>query len=688
VTTETATHGHTKRLFRFGVFELDTASGELRKQGVRIKLQTKPLQILRALLEAPGEVVTREELRRLLWPDETFVDFESGLNTAMNRLRLSLGDSAETPRYIETLARTGYRFIGPVKDLEWPPEIAAPAPAPAKPSIRWRIAAILVSVAVLALFVYLYLRWPRVHEAKFRQLTYRRGNVSSTRFAPNGKDILYTAQWDRDARQLFLTNSVSPESRALGFSGMTLASVSAQGELALLKPGGTMNIGGGALSRVPMNGGAPFEVDRGIMGAEWSADGSKLALVRAIKGASQLEFPPGQVLYRTAGWLANVRISRDNSRIAFVEHPVRHDDAGSVKLIDAAGGGQRTLCGGWSSVGGLAWHPSGKEIWFTAAREGGMRSVWAVNLSGKVRAVAQAPGILTLRDISPDGRVLVTVDTRRLEMAGRIREEKTERSFSWLDWSRVQQLSADGSLVLFDENGEGAGSHSLIYIHRTLEGSTVRVGEGRAMALSPDGQAVLALDPEDRTRFRLLPFGPGPSRELPPTGLEYQWARFFPDGQRLLVLGNERGKGLRLYVLSPGARPAPVTPEMMVRNVAIAPDGRRVAVLSSDGKLMLYPTTAGEPQIIPATEPLAPVHWSHDGQWLFVQHLGAYTELPARVSRVRVATGEIRPWKDLAPWDQMGVSAVTGVAISGDERSYVYSYRRMLSDLFVVEGWQ
>src|SRR5260370_36428899 len=102
-----------RRVVRFGVFELDESTGELRKQGVKQKLQGKPFQVLQALLERPGQVVSRDELRLRLWPSDVFVDFERGLNTAANRLRIALGDSADNPRYIETLARVGYRFIAP-----------------------------------------------------------------------------------------------------------------------------------------------------------------------------------------------------------------------------------------------------------------------------------------------------------------------------------------------------------------------------------------------------------------------------------------------------------------------------------------------------------------------------------------------------------------------------------------------
>jgi DNA-binding winged helix-turn-helix (wHTH) protein len=108
---------------RFGAFEVDLGAGELRKHGLRLRLQEQPFQVLVALLQRPGEVVTREELVRLLWPEGTFVDFDRGLNAAVTRLRQALSDSAEAPRYVETVARRGYRFIAPVNSEA---EIAAP----------------------------------------------------------------------------------------------------------------------------------------------------------------------------------------------------------------------------------------------------------------------------------------------------------------------------------------------------------------------------------------------------------------------------------------------------------------------------------------------------------------------------------------------------------------------------------
>src|ERR1700730_19103199 len=122
----------------FGVFEVDLSAGELRKHGVRIKLQEQPFQILTVLLQCPGEVVTREKLRSQIWQSDTFVDFDNGLNTSINKLREALGDSAHNPRFIETLPRRGYRFIAPVSTNDQK-ESAASGPALASRTRHWKI---------------------------------------------------------------------------------------------------------------------------------------------------------------------------------------------------------------------------------------------------------------------------------------------------------------------------------------------------------------------------------------------------------------------------------------------------------------------------------------------------------------------------------------------------------------------
>ena len=152
--------------FRFGPFELDVDTRELRKRGIRVQLQEQPFRILQTLLEKPGEIVVREDLVSRLWPECTFVDFDRSLNAAIGRLRQALGDSAETPRFIETVARRGYRFIAVVSssrnDLpssEAPLELPRNEPARSTPPRRWSLAAIMC-VASLGLVVFLLVLHP------------------------------------------------------------------------------------------------------------------------------------------------------------------------------------------------------------------------------------------------------------------------------------------------------------------------------------------------------------------------------------------------------------------------------------------------------------------------------------------------------------------------------------------------
>ena len=150
--------GDAPKIIRFGAFEVDLAAAELRKQGLKLRLQEQPFQVLAALLENPGEVVTREDLIARLWPDGTVVDFDRGLNAAVTRLRQVLSDSAETPRYVETVARRGYRFIATVETATTTP-VLEPPPVEAlssKRSYRWP--AIAAAVLIVGIATWWFLR--------------------------------------------------------------------------------------------------------------------------------------------------------------------------------------------------------------------------------------------------------------------------------------------------------------------------------------------------------------------------------------------------------------------------------------------------------------------------------------------------------------------------------------------------
>src|SRR2546426_12626919 len=168
---------------RFGVFELDLRAGELRKHGLRVRLQEQPFQVLAMLLEHPGEVVTREEVQKTLWPADTFVDFDHGLNKAINKIREALGDSAQSPRFVETVARRGYRFLAEVRvadaapvrspELEIQPDLAAEAResrdlsgklAVTKhrlPSLAWKISVFVLLLLMASLATWKLYSWNR-----------------------------------------------------------------------------------------------------------------------------------------------------------------------------------------------------------------------------------------------------------------------------------------------------------------------------------------------------------------------------------------------------------------------------------------------------------------------------------------------------------------------------------------------
>ncbi|MDZ4800369.1 MAG: hypothetical protein SGI92_19605 [Bryobacteraceae bacterium] len=594
--------------------------------------------------------------------------------------------------YVETVARNGYRFIAPVTAVEERGTAAVSIraleegsttlvdPPAAELSTRRDWLGYAATGVGSAGAMWLGMRERVETPATYRQVTFRRGHVWSARYGPDGQTILSAAQFDGSARQIYSSNGVSPESRALGLEGYTLFGVSRRGELALNRFGGTMPIAGGSLERVPMNGGTPRLAERDVMSADWSPGGESLALVRARDGANLLEYPAGKELYRCAGWLSSVRISPDGLRVAVVEHPVRHDDAGSLRIISREGQtvGQTAA---WAVIDGLAWK-SNEEIWLTAGN-GSPKSLWRCDLQGRVVSLEQAPGALTLADVTGN-RALVIRTAKRLEMVGSSRGAAA-RELSLHDWSRVADVSADGRYVLFDESGEAVGGRLVSYLLDNDGGGAVRLADGAAYCLSPDGRHALLAGAAGRTGLRLAPLGGGPMEDLPERGFQYQWAAFYPDGEQVLALGTPNAGGLGIYRHSLRGAGAPValTPPGMVRHAAVSGDGSRIAVLASNGKFRIYPAaSSGEVVEVPTTEPLAPIRWQADQRHVYVQHLDDYTMVPARVSLLDVVSGKLRPWKELGPIDPMGVNSVTRVMVSADERSWVCSYRRVLSDLF------
>src|SRR5712692_8690609 len=528
----------------------------------------------------------------------------------------------------------------------------------------------------------------------YRQLTFRRGSIRSARFAPDGQTILYSAAWQGNPMDVFTARPEAPESRSMGLGRTQLMSVSSAAELAVLLDSKAIGawVSMGTLARAPLAGGAPREVLEQVQWADWGPDGSNLAVVRDFGGKNRLEYPIGKPLYETGGWIGHPRVSPKGDLIAFLDHPVQGDDNGSLAIVDLKGN-KKVLSGQWFTVQGLAWSPDGSEIWFTASKTGTDRTLYAVTLNGKERMVLRLPGALMLMDIAKDGRVLLMRASWRRELIG-VTGDSRERELSWLDYSYPADLSADGKTILFDEEGGGGaldysksgGLTYAVYIRKTDGSAAVLLGEGGAVSLSPDGKRVIAQTQNSPSQLKLLTTGAGEAKELTRDNINHSWAHWFPDGMRILFSGNEPGKGVRLYVYEPGSgKSQAITPEG-VNGTAfiISPDSQWVVGIGPDQKGYLYPIAGGEPRAIAGLKPgEQPITFSSDGRSLYIYQPG---ELPARVDRLDLQTGQRTLWKQLMPSDPAGVENIGPILLTPDAKNCVYGYHRMLADLYLVEG--
>ncbi len=520
------------------------------------------------------------------------------------------------------------------------------------------------------------------------RLTFRRGTIRAARFAPDGQTIVYGAAWEGKPIQLFSTRLGTPESRPVGLPDADILAISRSGEMAISlgRRYFFAHANTGMLARVSMTGGAPREILENVQEADWSPDGERLAVVHQVEGRNRLEFPVGKILYETSGWISSPRTSPNANLIAFADHPFRWDDGGSVAVVDLAGN-RHALTGHSSTVEGVAWSPDGHEVWYMAAEGGEARALFAVSLSGRKRVVFRMAGSLSLMDISRDGRVLVTNDNWRREIMALPPGESQERDLSWLDWSLPSDLSSDGKTLLFSEEGEGTGAAYSVWMRKTDGSPAVRLGDGISGALSPDGRWATAFTQTDPSQIVLLPTGPGESRVLERGPVrDFDTLRWLPDGKHIFFAGAEPGRGFRVYVQDTSSGPPrPISPEGIGSGSPFAsPDGKFVAARGLGRAPGLYPVNGGEPLPISGIrQDEAIVGWSADSRFIYVVRGGDY---PARIHRLELASGRRQLWKEIAPQDGAGVVSVGPIFVAPDGRAYFYSFPRLMSELYLVDG--
>jgi Tol biopolymer transport system component len=576
--------------------------------------------------------------------------------------------------------------------------LSAPVPA-AKPrhakAVALGVAGLLV-VASAAFFVGTRFGEEIPAIPTYKRLTFRRGTITSARFAPDGNTIVYSAAWDNGGRQLYSTRPEGSESRSLNIQDVDIFAISKTGEMALAQRpprflGASFDTPNTSyqttLLQASLSGGAPREVLEDVLHADWTP-GGELSVVRKIAGRARIESPVGKVLYETPDRIANFRISPKDGKIAFSERSVGF--SGSWQLVTIDTRGEKTISTPSASGDNLilAWSPNSQALWFDIGFVGG-QTIRELSPSGAERVVLRVPVNLRLLDVSPGGRALVSRANWRTGINCLTAGETAERDLSWYDASEVDALSPDGRTILFTEFGEGGGiEHWGVYLRKASGEPAVRLGDGQAFALSPDGNTALTMRLGIRPEIVLLPTGAGEPVHIKNDAIRnYTAMDWMPDGRQIVFAGSAAGEGVRCYVQDiHGGEPTPITPVGFgfgLGQRALSPDGEWIAA-QADAAPSLFPTRGGEGRLIPGSGPddkfLA---WSADGRSIFVR---AKPEIPGEIYKVDLSTGQRTFWKALAPADPVGVFDVYGIQISADEQSYCYSYSRNISDLYLVES--
>jgi len=672
---------------RFGVYELDVDARELRKSGVRIKLQEQPFQVLAMLLERPGAVVTREELHRKLWPDGTFVDFDLNLNSAVKKLRQALNDDAENPRFVETLHRRGYRFIAPVNGAADSDQIqlVEPESAPAEPilihaasapSTRRKRLVLFAGAPLLVLLLAAAAYWlapsPQPTVLGYTQITH--DEMSKGGIVTDGQR-LYLTELRGDHFVVSQVSVAGGETSVLStpFENNAALDVAPNGSALLLSVfRGTDK--GGELWSLPLPSGAPRRLGDFIVdSATWSPDGSQLFFSKGpdIYVATS-DGSEARKLVTLGGLVIGFSFSPDGGRVRFdivdtrngasAIWEMRRDGTGSHPLLPGWNSDLRDCCGKWT--------PDGKYFLFESFRDG-REGLWALGRESSWFGRKTKPVQLTNGPL-PFGRSLPSKDGRRIFAVGSqprcelVRYDSKSGFAPFLDGISVSDLafSRDGKWVAYVSVPDRQ-----LWRSRVDGSERVQFTFGGMIAglpqWSPDGKQIVFMGATLKTGWRayLLSSDGTGLRELLPgaeSGYDPGWS---PDGKSIVLTLNSAGSG------TPVEGPGIATVDLETGKVSLlpdakqlfsprwSPDGRHIAAITSDSlKLLQFDRVTQKWEDL-LSMPMGYPTWSHDGQYIYFDT--TLTDDPAffrlRISDRRlerlVSLKEMRRyWGDFGPW--------------------------------------
>jgi Tol biopolymer transport system component/DNA-binding winged helix-turn-helix (wHTH) protein len=714
---------------RFGVFEADLRAGELRKCGIRIKLQSQPFRLLTILLSRPGEIVTREELQQQLWGSETVVNFDHSLGTAINKVREALGDSAENPRYIETLAKRGYRFVAPVQVLDSPESPATPvaiesAAAISIPSIDaavpkksqswldvvpWQTVGPILAIVVIIGFV---LRlWAPLGSTRPVILPFTQVTASDSIFPGDAGIERFPALLTDGSRLYF--SKIEGGRVALAYSAISggaanplvtppeigsprLADISPDGSK-LLVIGETLTELERTMWVVPSTGGAARKIVSGLgHDGTWMPDGNTIIYASGqnilitrndAQSARVLTAVPGR-----AFWL---RCAPDGSRIRFtvVDSATRATSLWEFTFADKK---LRPLLPAWTRPGAECcgnWTPDGKDYVFQSNRVEGS-NIWILPEKTWMRTSSSAPIQLTagpLNFLGPvparhGSRIFFTGAHRQSQLR---RYDATTRRFMpylrEISMAGRTEFSRDGTRVAWISTSDGSLWQSRLDGSQRLQ-LTARPMRVFMMRWSPDSRSIAFMGKEPDKTWKVYSISteggqPQIVSEESRSQADPDWS---PDGKRI-VFGRssefmaEDSTPKSIQIVDLGSKRVSTVPGSDgLFSPRWSPDGRYLAAMPLDQrKLMLYDTAARKWSVLAVGTFNNPV-WSKDSKFVYYQ---SYDE-GNPICRIQVASGrveEITDFGDLQPGATVGYWGI------GLEDAPIVSFHFLTADIYSVD---
>jgi eukaryotic-like serine/threonine-protein kinase len=568
-------------------------------------------------------------------------------------------------------------FLDAMRESSGAPVVGLPEPVGAKrrgwKRLLWPLVGGLAAIGMLAV-VSIAVRDTRHPTVSIEPLTSGLGRVTAGRFRSDGR-VVYSAAWEGKPLEIFATSPGEPEDHSL-VGDSALLSLSESGELAvLLRPEMANQELRGMLAVVAVVGEAPREVADHALGADWSRAG-ELAIVRMLSdGRRRLEYPLGNTLIESTGTIEDPRVSPSGDAVAFIDRESR-----SLKVVDRRGQ-VRTLAP--VAFGhGLAWVPSGKEIWFSDLGPKGGWALWVTSLSvGGKRLVYQSLTEMRLEDISRDGRVLVNAVDWRVEVIVLRLQDQGVGRLEIPSFSGLGALSSDGRQLLFSTLGG-----PFVYLRKTDGSPPLKLGPGTAMDLSPDQKWALAQTADDK--LSAFPIGPGVPRSWSVPGLSIGTARWFHDGKHILLSArSNENKQVGLYVMPLEGGTAVRMGDAGVNELwplHVSLDDQWVAAIDPNDSLALYPTDGGVQITLSELGSVDALGWGAKEQ-LWVRR-NPTREVPRRLLLYDVLHRQIVEERALPSIDRTGIIALEVSDITPDGRAVAFDFDRVVGNLILLDG--